>query len=330
MFDVITVGSATIDCFVDTGKKLFRTLHKDHGEIVFVPFGSKIEVNEMFFETGGGGTNTAVAFARLGLKTGYIGKFGGDQSHMITDELKSEKINTSFLVEGTDVGFSVILDAQGKDRTILTHKGSNSNLDYNEINKSKLKTKWFYMASMTGKSFDTMVNLARFAKRKGIKVAFNPSSYLAKNGLSQLNEMLSFTNVLILNKEEAADLLGKEYAIDKTLKKLKEIVKNIVVITDGKKGCYCYADKYYFVYSSGNDPVETTGAGDSFASSFVAGLIMGKDIETCLRMGQANAESVIMNHGAKNILLTMPQLKHRMNIEKARILSSDSGCPDHN
>ena len=169
MFDVITIGSATVDCFVDTGKKLFKTLHKEHGEIVFVPFGSKIVMDDLFFLTGGGGTNTAVSFARLGLKTAYLGRLGGKQAEMVFDELKKEKINTSLVVKGEDVGFSVILDAKGKDRTILTYKGSNNLLDYNDINKSKLKTKWFYMASMMGKSYKTLVKLTKYAKRKGIK-----------------------------------------------------------------------------------------------------------------------------------------------------------------
>jgi ribokinase len=309
MFDIITVGSATIDCFVDTGNKLFRTLHKDHGDIVFVPFGSKITVNEVRFLTGGGGTNTAVSFARLGLKTAYIGKLGGKQSEMIIDELKKEGISTSLIAKGDDVGFSVILDAKGKDRTILTHKGSNNLLGYDEIDKSKLKTKCFYMASMVGKSYDTMVKLAKFAGRNKIKVAFNPSSYIANQGYAWMKGMLDHTDILILNKEEACDLLGKKYGIEQILKKLKKIIKgDIVVVTDGKKGCYCYSgDVYYFMNSSGKAPLESTGAGDSFGSAFVAGVIMGKDIKTCLQMGQVNAESVIMNPGAKNILLTYKQ-----------------------
>ena len=323
MFDVITIGSATVDCFVDTGKKLFKTLHKEHGEIVFVPFGSKIVMDDLFFLTGGGGTNTAVSFARLGLKTAYLGRLGGKQAEMVFDELKKEKINTSLVVKGEDVGFSVILDAKGKDRTILTYKGSNNLLDYNDINKSKLKTKWFYMASMMGKSYKTLVKLTKYAKRKGIKVAFNPSSYVAKKGYKELKPILDNTDVLILNKEEAGELLMKKYDIETSLKKLKAKVRQMVVITDGKDGCYCFADKYYYIASSGKDPLETTGAGDSFGSSFIAGLVMGKDVETSMRMGQANAESVIMNHGAKNILLSYPKLMNEMKREKAKVTIKD-------
>ncbi len=123
MYDVITIGSATIDCFVDTGESLFQqiTKHKDES-IVVIPFGTKIVIDKLIFLTGGGGTNSAVSFARLGLKTAYLGKIGGGQASQVTDELTREGVDTSLIVPGDDVGFSVILDSKGHDRTILTHK----------------------------------------------------------------------------------------------------------------------------------------------------------------------------------------------------------------
>ena len=72
----ITVGSATVDAFVNTGDKLFH--RSRFRSCVKVPFGTKLIVDELNFDIGGGGTNTAVAFSRLGLKTGYVGKIGDD------------------------------------------------------------------------------------------------------------------------------------------------------------------------------------------------------------------------------------------------------------
>lgn len=319
MYDVITVGSATIDCFVETGKKLFKTLHKNHGEIVFVPFGSKITVEDMEFLTGGGGTNTAVSFARLGLKVSMIGKFGGSQAKQIFEELKKEKIDTSLIVNGDDVGFSVVLDAKAKDRTILTHKGSNDKLSFKEVNKSKIKTRWFYFASMVGESYNTLEKLAVFAKSNKIKVAFNPSLYIANKGVLGLAKILKSTDVLVFNKEEAMELLNiksldsaDKSGIKSLLKKLISLIKEngVVIVTDGKNGSHTYdGKKYYFMKTNGMRPHETTGAGDSFASAFVAGYIKDKSLEYCLQMGQANAESVIMHMGAKNDLLTFKEIE---------------------
>jgi len=323
MYDIITIGSSTIDCFVDTGKKLFQCSEMHEGEcFVHVPFGSKVIADKLTFMTGGGGSNSAVSFSRLGLRTAYIGKIGGEQGKVILDELKKEKVDLSLIVPAEDAGFSVILDAKGQDRTVITYKASNNLLKYNQIKKSKLKTKWFYMASMMGESYKSMLKLVDYARKNNIKIAFNPSSYIAKQGHRKLKKLLSCADVLVLNKEEAGELLGKNYPIKTALKKLKSFVKNMIVVTDGGNGCHCLADEYYYhIGTSGKKPKETTGAGDAFASGFVAGLIKKKDIPYALKMGQANSESVIMKMGAKNDLLTYSQMTRAVKKAKRRVVS---------
>jgi len=305
MYDVITVGSATIDCFVDTGDELFQYIRrknkKKDGFVVHVPFGTKITVDKLIFLTGGGGTNTAVSFARLGLKTGMLGKFGGEQANLILSEMKKEKI-TPFIAKGASTGFSVVLDAKGHDRTILAYKGDNNTMKYSEVPLSKLKTKWFYMASMVGESYKTLEKLITYASKNNIKVAFNPSSYIAKKGVRALSRCLKKTDVLVFNREEAGELLGKDYTnIHTMFDELSKVTTGIIVVTDGNNGTHCgvNGEIYYLPANKKIKPIETTGAGDSFGSAFVAGLIAGKSIPECLQMGQANAESVILHPGAK-------------------------------
>ena len=76
-YDVITVGSALSDVFVDTGLKTMKSHNK---RLIAYPVGFKIAVKEIKFSIGGGGTNTAVGFARMGLKTAFLGKIGNDQT----------------------------------------------------------------------------------------------------------------------------------------------------------------------------------------------------------------------------------------------------------
>ena len=151
MFDVITVGSGTVDVFVETGSKLFKKamVKKEHG-CVLVPFGSKIVIDELRFNIGGGGTNTAVALQRLGLKTAWLGKIGSDEnSENILKLLKKEKVSTKLVCsDDKGAGYSVILDAEGYDRTILTYKGSNNDLRFDDINIRKLKTRWLYLQDL--------------------------------------------------------------------------------------------------------------------------------------------------------------------------------------
>jgi len=86
MFDVISFGSAATDVFVETHLT-------EKGKFFSYPVGGKILIKNLKFDIGGGGTNTSVAFARFGLKTGYIGKLGNDENGTkILDLLKKEKI----------------------------------------------------------------------------------------------------------------------------------------------------------------------------------------------------------------------------------------------
>ncbi len=326
MFDIIAMGSATVDVFAKTESELikFKTIHGEDDFIAY-PSGSKILITDLQFMIGGGGTNTAASFARLGFKTGYIGKLGRDQNgKKILDFLKKEKI--SYLGSfGKETSYSIILDSIEDDRTILTYKGSINTLAKKELKFSRFKTKWFYISSMLGQSFETAKEIVKYAKKNRIKVAFNPSSYQAKMGKEALSEMLESLEVLVLNKEEAKLLVGP-VPNDYLLKKLYQFGPQIIVITDGKKGAYVYDGDFF--YHANPTPrlkvLETTGAGDAFASSFVAGLIMGKKIEDCVKMGMINSESVITNYGAKNILLSRKKMQEllrrdRRNVFKHRI-----------
>ncbi len=308
MYDIITVGSNTIDTFVLTDKKYFKSRTYTY------PVGSKILIRDLHFSIGGGGTNTAVCFSRLGLKTAYLGVIGSDANgRIVLDYLKKENIAT-VLVQKDNIktGFSVILDAKGEDRTILTFKGSNNDLIYEKIPKSRLRAKWFYFSAMVGKSFESIKKLSMYASKKGIKVAFNPSSYLAKKGKRYLSKILSNTSLLVLNREEAALITGTS-KINNSLLMLNKMGPDYVVITDGKKGAYAlFEGNKYYVKPHNFKVKETTGAGDAFASSFLAGLILKNDVKFALSLAQTNAESVITHYGAKEKLLTLKEAKKQM------------------
>ncbi len=307
MFDVICIGSSTVDAFAKT--ELHEMLHdKSNKEFIAYPVGAKILIEEMHFTIGGGGTNSAVSFSRLGLRTAYLGKMGTrENSKRIINELKKENVDTSLIIrsEKARTGYSIVLDSKNHDRTILAFKGSNSDLGINEINLKKLKAKWFYFSTMMGKSYKTLEKIANYADKNNIKIAFNISSYLAKKGKNYLKNILKKTILLVLNKDEAGILVGKA-DIKKMLIKLNKLGPKIVSITDGKKGVYvlCNSNVFYGKAHPEVKVIETTGAGDAFASSFLSGIIKNKGIEFALKLGITNAESVIQHHGAKEKLLT--------------------------
>jgi len=294
-FDVVSFGSAVIDSFVNT-----EIGEKNH--VFSYPVGSKILITDLRFDIGGGGTNTAVAFSRLGFNTGCICKVGNDNNGKdILELLKKE--NIKFLGSiANKTGYSIILDSKDSDRTILTYKGVNNKIKSGEI--QKFRTKWLYFSSLMGESFETQKKLAENLAKNGTKLAFNPSSYLIEH--KHILSLLKITEILILNKEEAQMLCKKYNKNGSLLIALHGLGPKIVVITDRDKLAKCYdGQKEYSIIPHKVRVVERTGAGDAFASGFVAGAMLNWPIQKCLELGLRESESVLRYFGAKNKLLRM-------------------------
>lgn len=311
MYDVICIGSATVDAFIKTEHE--KDIISENKTFMAYQLGSKIIVEDLKFTIGGGGTNTAVALARLKNKTAYLGTLGNDQNaDLIINNLKTEKIDFLGYKIPTQTDFSVVLDSIKKDRTILNFKNSSKELDYKKIIKSKLKAKWFYISSLTGKSLETLKQLCTYASKNKIKVLFNPSNYIAELGAEKLKKIISNTTILICNLDEAKLLLNTTSNNIKTIqKRLINKGPSTVVITDADNGAYVYdkdTKKYYHATPNKVKVIETTGAGDSFASSFLSGMVERNNIDYSLKLALINAESVISHHGAKEKLLTKTEM----------------------
>jgi ribokinase len=311
MYDVIALGSNTIDAFVYTDKNesiRIKTIDSEETYISY-PLGSKLLINDLDFYTGGGGTNASVCIARMGLKVAYIGKVGNDSNGMmVLEELKNENID--FLGEISTMpeektGYSIVLDSIERNRTILSFRGANDTLDYLKINWEKLKTNWFYLSTMMGKSFEALEYAAEYADKNKIRVIFNPNNSICEKGAGYLENVLKNTEIFILNKEEASLLTGKNDSV-KNLAALKKYGPKVVIITDGKKpiDCIDYDNNHFVVHPLDIKVLEVTGAGDSFSSTFLSGLIKTEDVELSLKLAIVNSHSVLEYKGAKNKLLT--------------------------
>jgi ribokinase len=315
-YDVITFGSAVVDVFIDSKED------EKKGEFCF-PAGCKIAVDNINFTVGGGGTNTAAAFSKLGLKAGFAGKIGdGHNAGIVLRELKKSKVDFLGKQGREHTGFSIIFGGRGGDRVILTHKGINNLLRIEDLNFRKLDADWFYIASLMGESFKTIKKIIPIAKKKGIKIAFNPSQYQVKQGAKKLKVILENTDVLILNKEEAITLVGK----GDLLGKLNSLGPKIVCVTDGKNGNEVYDGIHRLKAKVHQDikVVERTGAGDAFGAGFIAGLIKNMAVEEAMQCGIANSESVIQTPGAKGGLLGFRDLMKIVKRRPCRIIRKKS------
>ena len=323
-YDVITVGSATVDVFVETNDEDVIDIKSRHSESVYTCFelGSKILINRLEFTTGGGGTNTAVSFARLGFRTAYLGNIGKDlNGDKILRMLKKNRIAFAGTQSEHKTDYSIILDSIRKDRTILTYRDASCYLLPSKINTASLDAEFFYFSSLVGKSFDCTRYVMELAKKRGAKTAFNPSLYEVKFGRKKLAPLLVMTDVLIFNKEEAMELLGlhERPKTEDMLEQVRALGPKVVIITDGPRGACCSDGIYHYTMIPLKVKiVETTGAGDAFASAFVAGLMKKHDIEFCMRLGTANAQSVIQHYGAKDTLLSWKNAVRETKFHRAK------------
>lgn len=296
-YDITCFGSSLVDIFVYTDIP-------DNGRTLSYPVGEKIQIKNIDFDIGGGGINTSTTFSRFGLKTALICNPGKDEfKDKILQKLKKEKI--TFLGEKNKrTGYSIVLDSKGHDRTILAFKGANDTIN---IRKNP-KTKWLYFSALQGKSFNTQLKLA---KTKKYKIAYNPSQYLF--GKVNVKEIVKHSKILILNKQEAQKL-GKKQEIMK-------LGPEILIITDGKEPFFCHTkEKTYKIYPHKAIKIkEKTGAGDAFASGFVASYIKTKDIKKSIQIGVANSESVVQNKGSTNIILSWKKAIEKINKSPCKI-----------
>ena len=318
-YDVLCIGSATLDNFLVVEADLSK-----------IKLGDKVLVAHQEVHSGGGGTNSAASFSKLGLKVKLLTKIGNDlAAEMVLKELKSYNfkiIKTARSRKPTDSS-TILSSAKNKDRIIYVHKGASGDLALSDLKKSDLKANWIYLASLTGKSLKTGKEIVAYAKSKKIKLLFNPSLYLASLGKSRLKPFLDAATVLVLNKEEAQALVNShrpvvnfQKPVEHLLMKLQEMGPSTVIITDGAKKLSAINNGIiYSLIPPKVKTVETAGAGDAFTSGFLAGVIKRYTFEDSLRLGQVNALSVIQHIGTKNKLLTEREARQLMNKFKIKI-----------
>ena len=124
MFDIVSVGNATIDAFISLKAPVKKGC-------LLLPVGSKKEVESIFYSTGGGATNTAVGFRRLGLRTAVLAAIGNDAAgKIVLRELRKEKVGTRLIIRLADynTAYSAILTGFGHDRIILVYGGATRHL----------------------------------------------------------------------------------------------------------------------------------------------------------------------------------------------------------
>lgn len=336
MTDVITIGSATMDVFVECDDaNIVSVFSKDKkAEFMSYPYGSKMEITSFASNVGGGGVNTALNFANLGFSTGAICKIGDDiYSKGVLEVLEKSSLNLSNIIQDGNVstGFSIILLSFQGDRTVLAQRGANSTLKKSEINFEAIKSaRLLYIAPLSGESNKVLTSIVEYANENGVKVCFNAGTTSLKKGFEYIKKIIDSAQIVVMNKEEATmctkievrpDSRTEKFSsnlihpdIKEMLKKLKIVDEQVIVITDGGRGAYAYDGKrFYYCPTFESEVVSTLGAGDAFASTFCGALDRTNvDIGKSLMYASVNSASVVSKFGASEGFLTFEEIEKKL------------------
>jgi sugar/nucleoside kinase (ribokinase family) len=197
------------------------------------------------------------------------------------------------------------------DRTILI-KHTEFTYKFPEIEN----VGWIYLSSLADHSLPYHLEIEEFLKNHPeSKLAFQPGTFQIKFGTEKLKNIYQRTEIFFSNVEEAETILGKANT-DKNILELSKGIQalgpKMVVISDGSNGAYLYQNEELWkmpLYPDIAPPLERTGAGDAFSSTFTAALALGLTPLEALTWGPINSMSVVQEIGAQKGLLSREKLE---------------------
>lgn len=293
---IVIVGSANTDMVISA----------DH----FPLPGETLMGTNFMTNFGGKGANQAVAAARMGGQTVFIGKVGNDNfGTSIISNLESEGINVSHLytTQETSTGVALITTIPSGENSIIVNAGANGQLTADDVRDSE---EVIAEAGTVLMQLETPVaaltEAAKLGKKHGAFTVLNPAP------ASPLpHELLENIDLLIPNETEASSISGVEIKDESTAMEAISVIQGMgvknVIITVGSKGAIAKVDgKMIMVPAFKVKAIDTTAAGDTFCGALCVALSEGKDIEAAIRFGNKASSVSVTRKGAQ---LSIPQRK---------------------
>ncbi|MFA5962203.1 MAG: carbohydrate kinase family protein [Parcubacteria group bacterium] len=316
MSRVICIGSACKDVFFPTTEgKIIETPEDllSQQKIEF-ELGAKYRIEERFEALGGCAANVAVGLSRLGIDAACYSHIGNDHvADWILDQLKKNKVSVDLITKDKEL-FSdmsaIVVDRNSAEHVIFSNQKVSGKL---ELVPEKISSaEWIFIGDLHGDWRSQLDLISRIAKEHKLKLAYNPKQIHIHDDVKKIIEIITETEVLFLNKDEALEVISqiKNFSTSDLdnefflLQELKEMGANIVVITDGVRGAWA-TNGTDVLYAPGRmvKALDSTGAGDSFASGFLGAHIKGKILKVCLDWGIVNSSHEVRFYGSIKGLL---------------------------
>ncbi len=308
MKKVLGMGNALIDVMTKLNSDDLLTelnLPKGSMQLVDVEFSNnvlkKTDKLEQSLTSGGSAANTIHGLAKLGIETGFIGKIGKDElGSFFRTDLERQNITPILFESDTASGKAIALVSEDSERTFATYLGAAVELTAQEINKDIFNGyDIFHIEGYLVQNHELIEKAVKTAKECGLTVSLDLAAYnVVTENLEFLQRIIKdYVDIVFANEEEAKAFTG--LAPEEALNKIASIC-DIAVVKIGKQGSLIkQGNEQTHVDIIGIEAVDTTGAGDLYASGFLGGLIQNKDLNTCGKMGSLLSGKVIENMGAK-------------------------------
>lgn len=313
--DVLSVGDVVTDAFIKLEDDKASVSEVDGAMTITMPFGTKVPYDHAeVLEAVGNAANASVAFAKLGLNSGLVSNVGGDAwGRDIIGSLHSKKVDTRFvhINPGKVSNYHYVLWYKDERTILIKHE----EYDYHwpRFRVSDVP-KWVYFSSLSKNSMEYHDQIMDWLEaHPDVLLAFQPGTFQMQEGVKRLSRLYKRTAILVLNREEAAAVGGGDHAdINDLFEKLHALGPQVICITDGPHGSYASDGMNRMKmpnYPDPKAPVERTGAGDAYASTFVAAVMLGKTLEEAMMWGPINSMNVVQHVGAQAGLLTVDEIK---------------------
>jgi sugar/nucleoside kinase (ribokinase family) len=268
-------------------------------------------VDEMSLHSGGCAMNTGNALGKLGVKTAVLGKVGDDGfGDFLVKRLAAHGVNIDGVVKDTAVNTSatmVMLSPDG-ERTFIHYIGANAvygcgDVRYDIIQKSKILhlAGYYLMPSLDG---EPSAEVLKKAKAMGVTTSLDTCWDSKGRWLSLLEGCLPHLDYFLPSIEEAKMITSKENPRDIAAFLIDKGV-GTVALKMGEKGCFVKTgDTEITVPPFRIDPVDATGAGDSFIAGFLAGVVRGFDLEQTALLANGVGACCVRGMGASSGILS--------------------------
>ena len=271
---------------METGDRIWEAL-KDYG-VKYVP--------------GGSAANTVVCTAVFGMPSGYIGKIGNDDlGNLFKSTMEQYGVRSELLYGTKSSGrCMVFITGANAERTFADYMGATLEMVPEDLRPEFFEGyDYFHIEGYLVQNQELISTAVRMAKDAGCLISIDMASYnvVESNDAFFHNLVDNYVDIVFANETEA-----KSYTKLEPREALDEIARHcrIAVVKVGKDGSMVKSgDEYHFIQPWPADPVDATGAGDTYAAGFLYAHALGMPLRVCGEVGSIIAAKVVEVVGTK-------------------------------